>query len=106
MSTVPSGTTGSRWDKDVASSSEAKELQLIFSGFYLTDDGNYDQVKGFDRNPTHATINGILFGNAPAITKTKRAMLLHLKLGNHVSFFLLNEVDLPVNLYRVSRWIV
>ncbi|HET7147666.1 MAG TPA: multicopper oxidase domain-containing protein [Candidatus Nitrosopolaris sp.] len=83
-------------------SPNAKEVQFIFSEWYLTKDGNYNQSAMFNHDPTFVWMNGIPFGYDPVITKTKGAMPLHFKQGDHVRFFLLNEGDVPVNFHIVG----
>ena len=83
-------------------SPNAKEVQFIFSEWYLTKDGNYNQTAMFNHDPTYVWINGIPFGYDPVITKTKGAMPLHFKQGDHVRFFLLNEGDVMVNFHIVG----
>jgi nitrite reductase (NO-forming) len=84
-------------------SPNAKEVQYIFSEWYLTKDGNYNQTAMFNHDPTYVWINGIPFGYDPVITKTKGAMPLHFKQGDHVRFFLLNEGDVPINFHIVGE---
>lgn len=83
-------------------SPDAKEVQFIFSEWYLTKDGNYNQSAMFQHDPTYVWMNGIPFGYDPVITKTKGAMPLHFKQGDHVRFFLLNEGDVPINFHIVG----
>ena len=83
-------------------SPNAKEVQFIFSEWYLTKDGNYNQTAMFNHQPTFVWMNGIPFGYDPVITKTKGAMPLHFKQGDHVRFFLLNEGDVMVNFHIVG----
>jgi nitrite reductase (NO-forming) len=84
-------------------SPNAKEVAFVFSEWYLTKDGNYNQTAMFNHNPTFTWINGIPFGYDPVITKTKGAMPLHFKQGDHVRFFLLNEGDVMVNFHIVGE---
>ena len=56
----------------------------------------------FNHDPTFVWMNGIPFGYDPVITKTKGAMPLHFKQGDHVRFFLLNEGDVMVNFHIVG----
>lgn len=81
----------------------AKEIQFIFSEWYLNKDGTYNQIAMFNHDPTYATINGIPFGYDPVITKTPRAMPIHIKQGDHVRFFLLNVGDEMVNFHVVGQ---
>jgi nitrite reductase (NO-forming) len=83
-------------------SPNAKEVQYILSEWYLTKDGNYNQTAMFNHQPTYTWINGIPFGYDPVVTKTKGAMPLHFKVGDHVRFFLLNEGDANVNFHIVG----
>jgi nitrite reductase (NO-forming) len=82
---------------------EAKEIQFIFSEWYLNKDGTYNQLAMFNHDPTYATINGIPFGYDPVITKTQGAMPIHIKQGDHVRFFLLNVGDEMVNFHVVGQ---
>jgi nitrite reductase (NO-forming) len=82
---------------------DAKEFQFIFSEWYLNKDGTYNQTAMFNHQPTYTTINGIPFGYDPVVTKTKGAMPLHIKQGDHVRFFLLNEGDADVNFHVVGQ---
>lgn len=84
-------------------SPNAKEVALIFSEWYLTKDGNYNQTAMFNHDPTFVWMNGIPFGYDPVVTKTKGAMPLHFKQGDHVRFFLLNEGDVMVNFHIVGE---
>jgi nitrite reductase (NO-forming) len=84
-------------------SPNAKEVQFIFSEWYLTKDGNYNQTAMFNHQPTFTWINGIPFGYDPVVTKTPGAMPLHFKAGDHVRFFLLNEGDAMVNFHIVGE---
>jgi nitrite reductase (NO-forming) len=98
----------------------AKEVALIFSEWYLTKDGSYNQTAMFNHQPTYTSINGIPFGYEPAITKTKgttttttatttttttapAAMPIHIKQTDHVRFFLLNIGDAMVNFHIVGE---
>jgi nitrite reductase (NO-forming) len=81
----------------------AKEIQFIFSEWYLNKDGTYNQIAMFNHDPTYATINGIPFGYDPVITKTAGAMPIHIKQGDHVRFFLLNVGDEMVNFHVVGQ---
>gem|GEM_PF-1123506 len=81
----------------------AKEVALVFSEWYITKSGDYDQTAMFNHQPTYTTINGIPFGYDPVITKTKGAMPLHFKQGDHVRFFLLNVGDAPVYFHIVGE---
>lgn len=84
-------------------SPNAKEVVLEFSEWYLTKDGNYNQTAMFNHQPTYTWINGIPFGYDPVVTKTKGAMPLHFKQGDHVRFFLLNHGDAMVNFHIVGE---
>jgi nitrite reductase (NO-forming) len=95
----------------------AKEVAFIFSEWYLTKDGSYNQTAMFNHQPTYTSINGIPFGYEPAITKTKgttttttatttaapAAMPIHIKQTDHVRFFLLNIGDAMVNFHIVGE---
>ncbi|HEY7078252.1 MAG TPA: multicopper oxidase domain-containing protein [Nitrososphaeraceae archaeon] len=81
----------------------AKEIQFIFSEWYLNNDGTYNQTAMFNHQPTYATVNGIPFGYDPVVTKTKGAMPIHIKQGDHVRFFLLNVGDADVNFHIVGQ---
>jgi nitrite reductase (NO-forming) len=82
---------------------DAKEIQFLFSEWYLNKDGTYNQISMFNHDPTYATINGIPFGYDPVITKTPGAMPIHIKQGDHVRFFLLNVGDEMVNFHVVGQ---
>jgi nitrite reductase (NO-forming) len=84
-------------------SPNAKEVVFVFSEWYLTKDGNYNQTAMFNHQPTFTWINGIPFGYDPVVTKTPGAMPLHFKQGDHVRFFLLNEGDAMVNFHIVGE---
>src|SRR5215831_1949263 len=80
----------------------AKEVQYIFSEWYLTKNGGYNSTAMFNHQPTFTWINGIPFGYDPVVTKTKGAMPLHFAPGDHVRFFLLNQGDAMVNFHIVG----
>ena len=82
---------------------DAKEIQYVFSEWYLTEDGNYNQTAMFNHQPTYTTVNGIPFGYDPVVTKTPGAMPIHIKQGDHVRFFLLNVGDAMVNFHIVGQ---
>jgi nitrite reductase (NO-forming) len=84
-------------------SPKAKEVQLSFSEWYLTKNGGYNSTAMFNHQPTYTWINGIPFGYDPVITKTKGAIPLQFKQGDHVRFFLLNNGDVPVNFHIVGQ---
>jgi nitrite reductase (NO-forming) len=84
-------------------SPDAKEVVFVFSEWYLTKNGDYNQTAMFNHQPTYTWINGIPFGYDPVVTKTKGAMPLHFKQGDHVRFFLLNEGDAMVNFHIVGE---
>ena len=84
-------------------SPEAKEITYVFSEWYLDKDGNYNQTAMNEHLPTYTSINGIPFGYDPVITKTKNAMPIHIKQGDHVRFFLLNIGDEMVNFHIVGE---
>jgi nitrite reductase (NO-forming) len=86
-----------------AVSPKAKEVQYIFSEWYLKNDGNYSQTAMLNNHPTYTWINGIPFGYDPVVTKTKGAIPLQFNKGDHVRFFLLNEGDVPVNFHIVGE---
>src|SRR5215831_17311598 len=77
----------------------AKEVQYIFSEWYLTKNGGYNSTAMFNHQPTFTWINGIPFGYDPVVTKTPGAIPLQFKQGDHVRFFLLNEGDAMVNFH-------
>jgi nitrite reductase (NO-forming) len=81
----------------------AKEVQYIFSEWYLTKNGAYNSTAMFNHQPTFVWINGIPFGYDPVVTKTKGAMPLQFNKGDHVRFFLLNEGNVPVNFHIVGE---
>mgnify|MGYP001773450309 CR=1 FL=1 len=83
----------------------AKEFQLIFSELYINKDGEYDPEAMFRHEPTYTTINGLPFGYDPAISKTPGAVPLHVRVGDHVRFFVLNTGDMPVNFHIVGEQI-
>jgi nitrite reductase (NO-forming) len=87
----------------ISVSPKAKEAQLEFSEYYLTNDGNYNQKAMFDHNATSAWINGIPFGYDPVVTKTKNATPLFFNTGDHVRLFILNHGDWPVNFHIVGE---
>lgn len=80
----------------------AKEVQYIFSEWYLTKNGGYNSTAMFNHQPTYTWINGIPFGYDPVITKTPGAIPLQFNKGDHVRFFLLNEGDNMVNFHIVG----
>jgi nitrite reductase (NO-forming) len=84
-------------------SPKAKEVQFIFSEWYLTKDGAYNSTAMFNRQPTYYWINGIPFGYDPVVTKTPGAMPLQFNVGDHVRFFLLNEGNAMVNFHIVGE---
>jgi nitrite reductase (NO-forming) len=84
-------------------SPNAKEVQYIFSEWYLTKNGGYNSTAMFNHQPTFVWINGIPFGYDPVVTKTKGAIPLQFNKGDHVRFFLLNEGDVPVNFHIVGE---
>jgi nitrite reductase (NO-forming) len=84
-------------------SPDAKEIQFIFSEWYLNNDGIYNQTAMFNHQPTYTTVNGIPFGYDPVVTKTKGSMPVHIKQGDHVRFFLLNVGDAMVNFHIVGE---
>jgi nitrite reductase (NO-forming) len=84
-------------------SPEAKEITYVFSEWYLDKDGSYNQTAMNEHIPTYTSINGIPFGYDPVITKTKNAMPIHIKQGDHVRFFLLNIGDEMVNFHIVGE---
>jgi hypothetical protein len=57
----------------------------------------------FEHLPTYTSINGIPFGYDPVVTKTKNAMPIHIKQGDHVRFFLLNIGDAMVSFHIVGE---
>jgi nitrite reductase (NO-forming) len=81
----------------------AKEIAFVFSEWYLDKKGDYNQTAMNEHIPTYATINGIPFGYEPVVTKTKNAMPIHIKQGDHVRFFLLNIGDEMVNFHIVGE---
>jgi nitrite reductase (NO-forming) len=83
-------------------SPNAKEVAYVFSEWYLDKNGNYNQSAMFNHDPTYYTINGIPYGYDPVVTKTKDAMPLHFKQGDHVRFFLLNAGDAMVSFHIVG----
>ena len=97
--TSVSGATG----QNVTVSPNAKDIVFQFSEYYLTPEGKYDQKAMFLHNVTLSWINGIPFGYDPVITKTKGAVPLHFKVGDHVRFFLINHGDIPVNFHIVGE---
>jgi nitrite reductase (NO-forming) len=80
----------------------AKEVQYIFSEWYLTKNGGYNSTAMYDHQPTYTWINGIPFGYDPVVTKTPGAIPLQFNKGDHVRFFLLNEGDNMVNFHIVG----
>ena len=80
----------------------AKEVQFIFSEWYLTKNGGYNSTAMFNHQPTYTWINGIPFGYDPVVTKTPGAIPLQFKQGDHVRFFLLNEGNAMVNFHIVG----
>ena len=84
-------------------SPNAKEIVYVFSEWYLDKAGNYNQTAMNEHLPTYASINGIPFGYDPVITKTKNAMPIHIKQGDHVRFFLLNIGDEMINFHIVGE---
>jgi len=80
----------------------AKEVQYIFSEWYLTKNGGYNSTAMFNHQPTYTWINGIPFGYDPVVTKTPGAIPLQFNKGDHVRFFLLNEGDNMVNFHIVG----
>jgi nitrite reductase (NO-forming) len=92
---------GNKVSQDV--SPFAKEVQYIFSEWYLTKDGGYNSTAMFNHQPTFTWINGIPFGYDPVVTKTKGAIPLQFNKGDHVRFFLLNVGDVPVNFHIVGE---
>lgn len=84
-------------------SPDAKEIQYLFSEWYLDNAGNYDQQAMFSHQPTYTSINGIPFGYDPVITKTENAKPIHIKQGDHVRFFLMNLGDAMVNFHIVGE---
>jgi nitrite reductase (NO-forming) len=80
----------------------AKEVQYIFSEWYLTKNGGYNSTAMFNHQPTYSWINGIPFGYDPVVTKTPGAIPLQFNQGDHVRFFLLNEGNNMVNFHIVG----
>ena len=81
----------------------AKEVQYIFSEWYLTKNGGYNSTAMFNHQPTYVWINGKPFGYDPVVTKTPGAIPLQFNKGDHVRFFLLNEGNVPVNFHIVGE---